>query len=84
MKKIYITLCAVCAALLVSGCQSAMDAQGKMLGMTQVHKGPDKCVYFMKDGKKYKCEQKYYNVKPIYFKSFREVSDSEWNASFGK
>lgn len=83
MKKLYI-LSALFCALLVSGCQSAMDVQGKMLGMTQVHKGPDKCVYFMKDGKKYKCNQKYYNPSPVYFKSFREVSDAEWDASFGK
>jgi hypothetical protein len=81
MKKLYI-LSALFCALLVSGCQSAIDAQGKMLGMTQVHKSADGHVYFIKDGIKYKCKQKYYNPSPVYFKSFVPVSDAEWNESF--
>jgi len=84
MKKIYLTLCAVCAAALMAGCQSAIDTQGKMVGWSQIHKGPDKYVYFVgADGKKYRCNKKYNSfypgpVRPI------PVTDAEWDASFGK
>jgi len=80
MKKLYLALCAVCVAALMAGC--SIKSQGKMLGWSEIHKGPDNYVYFVgADGERYRCSKKYFDMSPGLGNPIK-VTDEEWKASY--